>query len=293
MQKVIFTQGLPGSGKSTWAKQYCIDNPSYVRVCRDDLRHMRGKYWIPEQEEMISIFEAECLRAALMCKKNVIVDATNFNPNFVMRLREIALEATRNACDCEYKVFDTSLEECIMRDAGRGASKVGEQVIRDFYVKWLYKDMVPAKQDETLPKAIICDLDGTLAHSDNKRGWYDYDKVGQDRVDDTVLEIINKYLAGPAGDGPFNSVIFMSGREDSCKEITEKWLTEKCGIRFPIVILKKTGDNRSDEIAKKELYEVHIKDKYYVEFILEDRDKVVKMWRSLGLKCLQVADGNF
>jgi adenylate cyclase class IV len=57
--------------------------------------------------------------------------------------------------------------------------------------------------------------------------------------------------------------------------------------------MRKTGDNRPDNIVKKEIFDSNIKNNYYIEFVLDDRNKVVKMWRELGLTCLQVADGNF
>ena len=57
--------------------------------------------------------------------------------------------------------------------------------------------------------------------------------------------------------------------------------------------MRKTGDNRKDAIVKREIYETHIKDKYQVDYVLYDRNQVVEMWRSLGLTCLQVADGDF
>jgi len=47
-------------------------------------------------------------------------------------------------------------------------------------------------------------------------------------------------------------------------------------------------------LLKKELYDAHVKDKYDVLFVLDDRDQVVNMWRNeLGLACFQVANGNF
>ena len=52
-------------------------------------------------------------------------------------------------------------------------------------------------------------------------------------------------------------------------------------------------DSRKDSIVKQEIYEMCIKDKYNVLFVLDDRDQVVNMWREQGLKCLQVAEGNF
>ena len=57
--------------------------------------------------------------------------------------------------------------------------------------------------------------------------------------------------------------------------------------------MRKTGDNRKDCIVKRELFDAHIKDKYYIDFILDDRNQVVNMWRELGFTVMQVADGNF
>jgi predicted kinase len=54
MQTLLILQGPPASGKSTWAKEFVKNNPWYIRVCRDDLRRMRGTYWIPGQEDMIT-----------------------------------------------------------------------------------------------------------------------------------------------------------------------------------------------------------------------------------------------
>jgi len=57
--------------------------------------------------------------------------------------------------------------------------------------------------------------------------------------------------------------------------------------------MRKDNDFRPDEEIKKEIYNNFIKDDYNIFFVLDDRTKVVNMWRSLGLTCLQVADGNF
>ena len=57
--------------------------------------------------------------------------------------------------------------------------------------------------------------------------------------------------------------------------------------------MRKSGDNRSDAIVKREIYETHIKDRYQVDYVLDDRYSVVRMWRELRLTVLQVAEGNF
>lgn len=135
-------------------------------------------------------------------------------------------------------------------------------------------------------KAIICDIDGTLAHM-NDRSQYDWDKVGDDVVDKTIKEILRTFYSTSEYD-----IILISGRDDVCKQITERWL-DKNYIFYDGLYMRKHNDNRPDEAIKKEIYDKHIKDKYDVEFVLDDRNKVVKMWRELGLKCLQVAEGDF
>lgn len=77
------------------------------------------------------------------------------------------------------------------------------------------------------------------------------------------------------------------------RRVTEAWLNHNGITRYKNLYMRKNGDKRKDYVVKKELYETHIKETYEVLFVLEDRDQVVKMWRDLGLTCLQVAYGNF
>lgn len=42
MQTILFLKGLPASGKSTFAKKYCIDNPEFKRLNKDDIREELG-----------------------------------------------------------------------------------------------------------------------------------------------------------------------------------------------------------------------------------------------------------
>lgn len=52
--------------------------------------------------------------------------------------------------------------------------------------------------------------------------------------------------------------------------------------------MRQNNDFRSDEIIKKEIYDNNIKNNFDIFFILDDRTKVVNIWRSFGLICLQV-----
>ena len=74
-----------------------------------------------------------------------------------------------------------------------------------------------------------------------------------------------------------------------------EWL-DKHGLsnRNTQLFMRPAGDTRDDRIVKREIYEREIKGKYNVLWVLDDRNKVVDMWRrELGLTCLQVAEGNF
>lgn len=138
-----------------------------------------------------------------------------------------------------------------------------------------------------MQKIVICDIDGTLAKM-NGRSPFDWSRVGEDDINPPVVSLV-KLLN--SCESPFEVIIF-SGRDEVCRKQTELWLLYN-GIHYKELHMRPEGDNRADTIIKKELYDKHIKDKYHVEFVLDDRNSVVKMWRDLGLHCFQVAEGNF
>lgn len=135
-----------------------------------------------------------------------------------------------------------------------------------------------------MKKAIICDIDGTIAIKGD-RSIFDYSKCYLDTVNKPILELLKMI--------PKNiSIIFCSGREDFCFDLTEKWLIKNVTNNFKLY-MRKSGDFRKDSIIKKEIYTDLIKDKFEILFVLDDRNQVVDMWRSLGLTCLQVNKGDF
>lgn len=136
----------------------------------------------------------------------------------------------------------------------------------------------------TLPKAVICDIDGTLAHMVN-RGPYDPTKYLDDEKDDFVHWAFSRLSENATR-------IIVSGRGEEYRADTEKWL-ENHGITFDHLYMRPANDNRQDALIKKEIYEAHIKGKYEVRCVLDDRNRVVQMWREQGLTVLQVADGDF
>ena len=273
-------KGLPGSGKSKWAREQC--NSEVVRVNKDDIRAMMGGNFTKGNETIVIAIRNTLVKGALQQDKVVIVDDTNFAP-----IHEDALSLIAKEYDAEFEVkfIDTPVDECIKRDAAR-ANPVGRAVIMDMYRKYVKQVPAPVEIDQSLPFAIICDIDGTIAHMTD-RSPYDYSKVSNDIVDETIRDIVNVYKR----DSDFELII-VSGRKDECRGATVMWLAQN-NIRYNALYMRGTEDNRADYIVKKEIYEQYIKGKYNIYFVLDDRDQVVRMWREEGLKCLQVQEGNF
>ncbi|MHB8483645.1 MAG: phosphatase domain-containing protein, partial [Nitrospiria bacterium] len=151
------------------------------------------------------------------------------------------------------------------------------------YVKPIMKEEY--REVVHLPQAYIFDIDGTLAIRGN-RGIHDYDKVSVDTPNDNIAHI--ERVLERAG----YKIIVCSGRKDSCREETEKWL-KKNFITYDVLLMRDKDDNRKDSIVKRELFEKNIRGKYFVMGCFDDRNQVVEMWRNMGLTCYQVADGNF
>ena len=140
-------------------------------------------------------------------------------------------------------------------------------------------------EGEKLNKAIIVDIDGTLAIRGD-RGPFEWHKVQIDSQNYPVVQLINILKN-------HYTILVFSGRDTVCREETIKWLGHY-GVPNEFVYMRPEKDTRSDTIVKKELYDQYVKGKYQVEFVLDDRDSVVKMWREdLNLPCFQVAYGNF
>ncbi len=291
MKKVIILRGLPGSGKSTYAKQLLEENPNaYKRINRDDLRMMFDNgHTSTGNEKFIKKVRDLLIIKALEEGKHVIVDDTNLSEKNKTRIQQLIDQFNKEHNDSvqiEIIEMKTPLDECIERDAQR-KKPVGNKVIkamhRQFYQK---RDILYTPQNQLLPKAIMCDLDGTLALL-NGRSPYDATLCDKDLLNVPVANTLKNYAQlGYA-------IILLSGRKDSSRDKTEAWL-EQHNIPYNTLLMRSADDNRKDAIVKKEIFDANILGKYYIEFVLDDRDQVVDMWRQeLGLPCFQVYYGNF
>ncbi len=165
-------------------------------------------------------------------------------------------------------------------------------------------------------KTVIFDLDGTLANIDVRRklatkpngklDWdvfFDASNISLDVPNEPVVKMAQLF----AEDG-FNVVIF-SGRNDRSFHTTRSWLSRH-RIPFQKLIMRpdkflKRGDKIADgniatqdmrfmpdEILKKHMLDLFV-DIDDVFLVVDDRNKVVDMWRALGLTVFQVANGDF
>ncbi|HEX8531655.1 MAG TPA: 5'-hydroxyl kinase, partial [Cytophagales bacterium] len=156
--------------------------------------------------------------------------------------------------------------------------------------KYLAPPVVPLQQDDTLPKVILVDIDGTIAER-GQRSPFDWERVHLDTPKGHVVQLVKGLHRAGYG------VIFLSGRDEVCRETTKAWIAQHFAWQEPddyLLLMRGHRDQRKDSIIKRELFDGHVRDKFYVEAVIDDRNQVVDMWRrELGLTCLQVDYGDF
>lgn len=304
-------RGLPGSGKTLWAKEQV--RRSYgdiVRVSRDDLRMaFYGVYVLAgpdknREENLLTKLQLDAVRGFLVSKKDVIVDDTNLSPRSVEAFYALACEF-EGAVQIRFQDFEISIKECIRRDDERkkaGDRHVGASIIKEISDRHLHGGSeLPAlsakyyerigrlphiEQDSSLPSAWIVDLDGTLALAETDRGYYDWKRVDEDSpIEHAIALVRSLHSTG-------QKIILVTGRDAVCEPETREWLAA-WEVPFDVLIMRTEDDSRGDEIVKSEIYHEMIEGSYFVAGVLDDRKKVVDMWRSKGLFVAQVAPGLF
>ena len=148
-RKVIILQGIPGSGKTTWAKNWVKEDPKHrVRFNQDDIRNMFGVYWVPSREPLVKSVHDFLLNEAMLGGYDIVLDNMNLNRKTISEIEEsvnsfnkwVRLSPVDLSYEVEYKTFfDTPLEECISRDSRR-EHPIGAKVITELYNK--YKDTI-------------------------------------------------------------------------------------------------------------------------------------------------------
>ncbi|MCZ7456724.1 phosphatase domain-containing protein [Streptomyces sp. WMMC940] len=304
MPVVHVMTGLPASGKTTAARELQAGAEGRMRrVNLDDLRRMldvpapeRGRSHAHEQT-VLAIQDA-AVRAAVEGGFDVVVDNTHLTPHIPKRLKAaVAGQATFVVHD----FTDVPVEECVRRDAGRERA-VGEEIIRilaEKHVKatrggwrltaeWLNDQpaVEPYAADPALPTAVMCDIDGTLALRGD-RGPYDFTRCEEDLLNVPVRDALGSFRRA---DG--DVIVLLSGRGEEHRERTEAWLA-RYDVPYDELWMRAAGDHRRDDVVKAELFDRHVRSRFAVRVSLDDRDRVVAVWRRMGLPTWQVNYGTF
>jgi len=295
MTLLTIMRGLPASGKTTYSS-----NLDAVRVSRDDIRQtvQPGIFILDEvQERVVTKVEEQTVRLWLKAGRDVVVDDMNLRSKYVKRWISIAYQ-----CGAEYDVVDLTnqpLNDCLERNETRGF-KVPAELITGLHERYIKGQPYPLPYTEALGsqrepyvrpedgvRAFLIDIDGTLANHEGIRNPYDTTRYSLD----TVHEHVRTLIYALVGRGYYP--IFCSGRSDEFRAVTASWIHRATNLYDFGLVMRPKDDHREDSEVKYDLFDEHIRLVYDVLLVLDDRDRVVDMWRDIGLPCLQVAPGDF
>lgn len=142
---------------------------------------------------------------------------------------------------------------------------------------------------------IIFDIDGTLADITHRRhyvenkpkDWPAFQKAAHLDRQNVPICVLARSLGSMC-----HRIILCSGRGEQERPVTEAWL-ERAQIHHHGLYMRAEKDYRADDVIKEELYQRILADGFEPELVFDDRDRVVALWRRLGLVCCQVAEGAF
>lgn len=294
--KAIVTVGVSASGKTTFAKELVAQG--WLDVNRDDIRFDifcgGNRDWSlykfsKDKENRVTQVQESMVDGAQMLGQNVIISDTNIND----KTRNFWIDRlTGLGYDVEVKYFDIDLLEALKRDARR-CNGVGYEVITDQYARYMklrhgqdyHKHVVNRKH------CILCDIDGSLAEMHNRKP-FEWSKVGQDLPRSHVVEMVNSYYFDDNYESEkAREVIFVSGRDAVCQKETRQWLIDNVGgwTDSCWLLMREQGDFRKDTVVKKEIFDKYIRNNYNVDYVIDDRKTVLRMWAyELGLTTVDV-----
>jgi predicted kinase len=144
---------------------------------------------------------------------------------------------------------------------------------------------------EPKPPAVIVDLDGTLTSA----AWREHHLTGR-RKD------WPSFFAGMGRDAPVGplvdlvgwvvnhaAVVLLTGRPDDHEPVVRRWLADH-GVTYDLLLMRRDGDRRPDTVVKRELHRHEVAPHYDVRLAIDDRPRVIEMWRDEGVYVLTAVD---
>lgn len=290
--KAILTVGIPASGKTSWAEEYCKQTGA-KNINRDDLRmrifelsDYRDYKFNKTNEEHVTMEQRKIIKSYAEAGRDIVISDTNLNKGRNQQLTNF-LESL--GYDVEEKLFPVDFFEAVKRDYNRrDRSPVGRAVIYRMYRAFMeYIEFEKYVPNTNKPPAYMFDVDGTIASMFDKNGQrlrspFEFDKVFGDSVIEPVVSVLKELDRK-------NRIIIISARDDSCQDDTIKWLI-KNEIPFDHIVMRDTGDKRPDREAKLDLFNNYIRDDYNIKGVFDDRLSVSLLWMDLGVPLFKVGD---
>lgn len=289
---LVLTVGASNSGKTTFANELLKNGEgNIIDLNRDTIRQahftennrLADYKFTKAKEKSVTSYLYSAALSAVEDNDHIIVSDTNLSEKTRKTWIDFAKE---HGYHVVIKTFDVPAHICIARSFKRDYTvpphviKAQCKLMRAYLGKYHY---VP---DTSKPLAICVDVDGTLTDMTGIRGAYDWDKVHLDTPRKNIVNLVNMYARVGF------KILVLSGRDGICKEMTANHLKEM-GVIFHKHYQRAVNDPRCDTVVKEEIFREEIAPNFNVAFCLDDRNKVVDMWREIGLECLQVQEGAF
>jgi predicted kinase len=284
---LLATAGLPGSGKTVWARHLLEVAPCFVRVNSDDLREQHPR----SHEAVIRNMRDSRIKKALEAGQSVVVDNTNLRG--MSDLRKLARENGAELIAVDFT--QVPWQECVRRDADRAAR--GERATgRSVIIKMAMDAKLFERDPSTNEEAVIIDLDGTLTDVSHRihhlrgeqKNWKAFfEGIPGDKVNNAVAVLYHMIVRSGY------TVLFVSGRPEDHRIPSEEWLRKYNLDDYFALFMRPFNDMAPDTEVKGKIYDRYIKPYFNVVFTVDDRDQVVAMWRDKGLVCMQVAEGSY
>lgn len=302
MSNIIFTRGLPASGKSTWAKAWVAADPeNRVRINKDTIRHeLFGDATRHDKTAsgLVAAEENNQIQKAVKAGKDIILDNTYvITPQVTKKLK--FLRNLKGVQNITHRDFPITLEEAKRRNSQR-ERQVPEEIM-DGFSKFLGPKgqfpvfpgtypTTPVVLPETKNPTYAFDMDGTLVDTRDVVHWVQRDK---DRDYDSFHRLSEfspanesvKAIALSAKKRGY-SVIITTARSEDYRETTQKWLDDH-NVPYDNIFMRPRTDSRPDYFIKKDMFAI-ITEHYRILKVVDDNPQAIQAWKEVGASVIEI-----